>query len=79
MAANVVNKAYLLKEKVTSPLIESYDLMYRLYLSDMGLFTYQSGLNAKSFVLDKDNAFSGIYYENYLSIELSARGYGLFY
>ncbi len=79
VTANVVNKAYLLKEKVTSPLIESYDSMYRLYLSDMGLFTYQSGLNAKSFVLNKDNALSGIYYENYLSIELSARGYGLFY
>lgn len=79
VTANVVNKAYLLKEKVTSPLIESKDSLYRLYLSDMGLFTYQSGLNAKSFVLDKKNVLSGIYYENYLSTELVARGHNLFY
>lgn len=79
VTANVVNKAYLLKEKITSPLIESEDSLYRLYLSDMGLFTYQSGLNAKSFVLDKSNSLAGIYYENYLSIELVARGRGLFY
>ena len=79
VTANVVNKAYLLKEKVSSPLIESEDSLYRLYLSDMGLFTYQSGLNAKSFVLDKNNVLSGIYYENYLSTELVARGYDLFY
>ena len=79
VTANVVNKAYLLKEKVTSPLIESDNSMYRLYLSDTGLFTYQSGLNAKTFVLNKDNTLSGIYYENYISIELVAREYGLFY
>ena len=79
VTANIVNKAYLLKEKVTSPLIESNDSLYRLYLSDMGLFTYQSGLNAKTFVLDKDNALSGIYYENYISTELVARGCNLFY
>ena len=79
VTANVVNKAYLLKEKVTSPLIESEDSLYRLYLSDMGLFTYQSGLNARTFVLNKDNALSGIYYENYISTELVARGINLFY
>ena len=79
VTANVINKAYLLKEKITSPLIENEDSLYRLYLSDMGLFTYQSGLNAKSFVLDKNNVLSGIYYENYISTELTAREYGLFY
>lgn len=79
VTANVVNKAYLLKEKVTLPLIENDDSLYRLYLSDMGLFTYQSGLNAKMFVLDKNNVLSGIYYENYLSTELVARDYSLFY
>ena len=79
VTANVVNKAYLLKEKIASPLIESENSLYRLYLSDMGLFTYQSGLNAKNFVLDKNNSLSGIYYENYISTELVARGYNLFY
>ena len=79
IAANIINKSYLLKEYVTTPLIESSDSMYRLYLADMGLFTYQSGLNAKTFVLNKYNALSGIYYENYISIELVARNYNLFY
>ena len=45
----------------------------------MGLFTFQSGMDAKTFVTNKKNALSGIFYENYLSIELVARGYGLFY
>lgn len=79
VTANVVNRSFLLKGHVTSPLIESEESLYRLYLSDMGLFTYQSGLNAKNFVINKDNALSGIYYENYVSIELVARDFGLFY
>lgn len=79
ITSNIVNKSYLVKEHVTSPLIESEDSLYRLYLSDMGLFTYQSGVNAKSFIIDKNNSLSGIYYENYISTELVARGYNLFY
>ncbi len=79
ITANVVNKSYLLKERVTSPLIESDESLYRLYLSDMGAFTYQSGMNARSFCLDKKNALSGIFYENYLSTELVEHGQKLFY
>ena len=45
----------------------------------MGLFTYQSGLNAKLFAKKKNISLSGIYYENYLSTELASRGYKLFY
>lgn len=77
--ANIVNKSFLLKEKVSLPLIASDSSLFRLYLSDMGLFTYQSGLNARNFVLNKAYALSGIYYENYLSVELAARGMNLFY
>jgi len=77
--ANIVNPSYLLKEKISTPFIEQENSLFRLYLSDMGLFTFQSELNAKQFVLDKNNVLSGIYYENYLSIELVARGYKLFY
>ena len=77
--ANIVNKAHLVKEHVTSPLIEDEDSLFRLYLSDVGLFTYQSGLNAKTFASSKDNALSGIYYENFVACELAARGIELFY
>lgn len=79
VTANVVNRSFLLKERITLPLIESEESLYRLYLSDMGLFTCQSRLNAQNFVIDKSNALSGIYYENYISIELVARGFALFY
>lgn len=79
VTAKVVNQSFLLKEKVTSPLIKDEDSLMRLYLSDIGMFTYQSGLNAKTFLSDKDNALSGIYYETYVSTELIARGFELFY
>lgn len=79
VTANVVHKAYLLKEHVSTLLVESEESLFRLYLSDMGLFTYQSGLKAKNFVLDKANTLSGIYYENYIATELVARNQGLFY
>lgn len=77
--AQVVMKAYQLKEKVTVPLIEDEESLFRLYLSDMGLFTYQSGLGASGFVGRGENALSGVYYENYLAIELAARRLKLFY
>ncbi len=77
--ANVVYESWNLKEKITVPLMKEDDSLYRIYLSDMGMFTYQSGLNAITFLKDKDNALSGVYYENYVAIELSARRIGLFY
>lgn len=79
VTAKVVNQSFLLKEKVTSPLIKDEDSLMRLYLSDIGMFTYQSGLNAKTFLSNKDNALSGIYYETFVSTELIARGFELFY
>lgn len=79
VTAKVVNQSFLLKEKVTSPLIKDEDSLMRLYLSDIGMFTYQSGLNAKTFLSNKDNALSGIFFENFVSTELIARGFELFY
>ena len=77
--AKIVNQSFQLKERVTIPLIEEENSLTRLYLSDMGLFTYQSGLNAMSFLKNRDNVLSGIFYENYVAIELSAQGFPLFY
>lgn len=79
ITARVVNQCNLLKEKVTIPLIKSDNSLMRLYLADMGLFTYQSGLNARTFLSKRDNVLSGIYYENFLSTELAARKIELFY
>lgn len=78
--AFVVNKSSLVKENVTIPLIDSFESLYRLYLSDMGLFTYQSNINPKTFLTnDGRNSLSGIFFENYVAIELVNYGYKLFY
>ena len=77
--ARIVNQSFQLKEKVTLPLVKEEDSLMRLYPADMGLFTYQSGLSAREFITDSANALSGIFYENYVSMELAARGKGLFY
>lgn len=78
--ANIINKSHQLKEHVTTPLSEQDKTDFRLYLADMGLFTYQSGISATSF-LSKDiqNTLSGIFYENFVACELIARGLKLFY
>lgn len=77
--ANVVLQSFCLKEKITLPLIEGENSIFRFYLSDVGMFTHQSGLDYERFLIDKDNALSGIYYENYIATELVARRYPLFY
>ena len=77
--ANVVLQSFCLKEKITLPLIEDENSIFRFYLSDVGMFTHQSGLDYERFLIDKDNALSGIYYENYVATELVARRYPLFY
>ena len=79
ITARVVLQSFCLKEKVALPLIEDEDSLFRFYLSDVGMFAHQSGLNYEKFLIDKDNAFSGIYYENYVATELVARRYPLFY
>ena len=78
LTSMVIYKANSLKEIVRPPLISSEEGTYRLYLADMGIFTYQSKLSARSFLLDS-NILSGIYYENYVASELKNRGIDLFY
>ena len=46
----------------------------------MGLFTYQSNINPKYFLTDDGrNTLSGVFFENYVAIELVNYGYKLFY
>ncbi len=65
--------------KVTLPLTEDSSL-FRLYLADMGMFTYQSGVPFSDFLVkDKRSGLAGVFYENYVAMELTARGIELFY
>ena len=78
--AYLVNKASLVKENVTIPLIDSDESLYRLYLSDIGMFSYQSRINATTFIDKKSrNSLSGIFFENYVASELVRADYKLFY
>lgn len=78
--AHIVNLSYELKEHVTMPLINKDDSSFRLYLGDIGMFAYQSGINAVSFISkERENKLSGIFFENYVADELIASGIKLFY
>lgn len=78
--AFLVHKSSLVKENISIPLIDSDESLYRLYLADMGMFSYQSNINPKTFLSsDGRNVLSGIFFENYVAIELVNFGYKLFY
>ncbi len=76
----LVHKASLVKETITLPLIDSNESLYRLYLADIGMFSYQSGIHSKTFI-DRNvrNSLSGIFYENYVATELINNDFKLFY
>ncbi len=62
------------------PLMQESDGNFRLFLGDMGMFSYQSGINSASFLTnDRDNTLSGIFFENYVAEELTAKNHKLFY
>ncbi len=78
--AHVVNKSHQLKEHITMPLIPDTDTNFRLFLGDIGMFSYQSGINAASFVSkERENTLSGIFFENFVANELKAKDIDLYY
>ncbi len=78
--AHIVNQSFQLKEHVTMPLIPDSESNFRLFLGDIGMFSYQSGINAASFISsERENVLSGIFFENFIANELTAKGLKLFY
>ncbi len=78
--AHVVNQSFQLKEHITAPLMPDNESNFRLFLGDIGMFSYQSGVNAASFVSnERENTLSGIFFENFVANELIAKGHKLFY
>lgn len=78
--ARIVNVSHQLKEHVTLPLVEEENSNFRLYLSDIGMFSYQSGINASSFIsTERENVLSGIFFENFVANELVAKDLKLCY
>ena len=78
--AHVVNQSFQLKEHITMPLMPDNESNFRLFLGDIGMFSYQSGINAASFISsERENTLSGIFFENYVANELVAKEHKLFY
>ncbi len=78
--AHVINQSFQLKEHITMPLMADNESNFRLFLGDIGMFSYQSGINAASFVSnERENTLSGIFFENFVANELIAKGNKLFY
>ena len=78
--AHIINQSYQLKEHITMPLMPNNESNFRLFLGDIGMFSYQSGINATSFVShERENTLSGIFFENFIASELIAKGHKLFY
>ena len=78
--SRIIYRNHQKQDKVTSPLIEENEGLFRYYLSDIGLFVYQSNIDASSFISnEKQNTLSGIFFENYVADELAANGIKLFY
>lgn len=78
--AHVVNQSFQLKEHITLPLMPDNESNFRLFLGDIGMFSYQSGINAASFISsERENTLSGIFFENFVANELIAKEHKLFY
>lgn len=80
LLANVVVKSTNVSGKVPFPIIDDEDSLFRLYLSDIGMFSYQSKVEPTSFIdSNYQNTLSGIFFENYVAIELVRAGFELDY
>ncbi len=78
--AYIVCQSFQLKEHITMPLMADSDSNFRLFLADIGMFSYQSGVNAASFISDeRENTLSGIFFENFVATELICQQHKLFY
>lgn len=78
--AHIINQSFQLKEHITLPLMPDHESSFRLFLCDIGMFSYQSGINAASFIsTERENTLSGIFFENFIASELTAKNHKLFY
>ena len=77
--ARIVYRSRKKTGRVVLPLMEEDEGLFRLYLSDAGMFSYQSKISqADFFVKEKRNALSGVFYENYVATEFASRDIPLF-
>lgn len=78
--AHLVYRSTMVKERVSLPLMEAKEALNRLYLSDSGIFSYESQVEPTAFLSQTGrNTLSGIFFESYMATELVSHGFPLFY
>lgn len=78
--ARIVYRSRKKTGRVCLPLVEEDEGIFRLYLSDSGMFSYQSKISqADFFVKEKRNTLSGVFFENYVATEFASKEIPLFY
>ncbi len=78
--AHVIYRSQRKEGKVTSPLLEEEGGLFRLYLSDPGLFVAESKTPQSNFISkDARNELSGVFYESYVADEFVSKGIPLYY
>ncbi len=77
---HIVYRSRNLTGKVNIPLQLESEGLFRLYLADEGMFTYQAKIKQSDFFVENNrNTLSGVFYESFVADELSAKGIPLFY
>ncbi len=77
--SHVIYRSKRKEGKINSPLLEEGGL-FRLYLSDCGLFQTESNVLQSSFInSEARNELSGVFYESYVADEFVSKSIPLFY
>ncbi len=77
---HVVYRSKNISGKVNIPITQENEGLFRLYLTDEGMFSYQSKTKQSDFfVKDNRNSLSGVFYESYVADEFSANEIPLYY
>ncbi|MBR1639444.1 MAG: hypothetical protein IJ688_08670 [Treponema sp.] len=75
--AHVIYRCHNIKGHVNLPLQEESSGLFRLYLADEGIFTYQSQVNQSDFfVKERRNTLAGVFYGNCTAIKISSNNFG---
>lgn len=78
--SNVIYRSKRKEGRITSPLMEEKGSLFRLYLSDPGLFVSESSVLQSSFITQEGrNELAGIFYESYVADEFVSKGIPLYY
>lgn len=78
--SHIVYRSRNISGKVNIPIQLESEGLFRLYLADEGMFTYQAKVKQSDFfVKNNRSSLSGVFYESYVADEFAAKEIPLFY